>query len=195
MTNTEITSPNFYSQLAHYSTMSTSKRLKLLNQDNGSSCTLTLTKGHHPPIHYATVQYRNKSSPHGSCTLQNSPIDYNNMLLLFWSRNILQLHTQVLQHYVWDNDFVAYWHAVHSHYRCNSDSIRPQHVFRLCNVQLVTLKTFCAGDISANTSFQSTHMKKKNNYRTLYFEIFQYWTSDSDNCIDIGHTDTGDRIW
>lgn len=46
-------------------------------------------------------------------------------------------------------------------------------VFRLCNVQMVTLKTFCAGDISDDTSFQSTHMKK-NNYRTLYFEIFQY---------------------
>jgi len=47
-------------------------------------------------------------------------------------------------------------------------------VFRLCNVQMVTLKTFRAGDISADTSFQSTHMKKNNNCRTLYFEIFQY---------------------
>jgi len=37
-------------------------------------------------------------------------------------------------------------------------------VFRLSNVQMVTLKTFCAGGISANTIFQSTHMKKKNNY-------------------------------
>jgi len=60
---------------------------------------------------------------------------------------------------------------------------------------MVTLKTFRAGDISADTSFQSTHMKKNNNCRTLYFEIFQYWTSDSDNCIDLGHTDTRDRIW
>jgi hypothetical protein len=48
-------------------------------------------------------------------------------------------------------------------------------VFRLCNVQMITLKTFCTGDISADTGFQSTHMKqKKNNYRTLYFKIFQY---------------------
>jgi len=47
-------------------------------------------------------------------------------------------------------------------------------VCRLCNVQIVTLKTFCAGDISADTSFQSTHMKKRiiiEHYILKYFNI------------------------